>query len=133
MRRIAPLAAVAFWLATLPALAAELVMVEQPGCAYCLQWDREVSEEYGKTTEGRIAPLVRVQLREVEESGYDLARPVNFTPTFVLVEDDTELARIEGYPSEDFFWGLLAMMMKAQLGVDPTDPESVTAYQQAGG
>ncbi|MBV7379149.1 thioredoxin family protein [Maritimibacter dapengensis] len=118
--RLAPaLAAALLWVATLPAFAVELVMVEQPGCAYCRQWDREVSVEYPKTAEGRAAPLVRVQLREVEDSGYDLARPVNYTPTFVLVEDGIELARIEGYPGEDFFWGLLGMMLKAQTGFDP--------------
>ncbi len=35
-----------------------------------------------------------------------------FTPTFVLVENGVELARIEGYPGEDFFWGLLGMILK---------------------
>jgi hypothetical protein len=42
----------------------------------------------------------------------DLARPISFTPTFVLVEDGRELARIEGYPGEDFFWGLLGMLLE---------------------
>ena len=35
-----------------------------------------------------------------------------FTPTFVLVREGRELARIEGYPGEDFFWGLLAAMLR---------------------
>lgn len=121
-RRLALPVAAGLWLASLPVAplaAAELVMVEQPGCAYCRQWDREVSEEYPKTAEGKAAPLVRVQLREVDDSGYDFARPVNFTPTFVLMEEGVELARIEGYPSEDFFWGLLGMMLEAQIGFDP--------------
>ncbi|MBV7409588.1 thioredoxin fold domain-containing protein [Maritimibacter sp. DP1N21-5] len=98
----------------LPALAAELVMVEQPGCAYCRAWNKDVSEEYPKTAEGRAAPLVRVQKDDIATSGITLARPVNFTPTFILTEDGRELARIEGYPGEDFFWGLLGMMLKAQ-------------------
>ncbi|MAM60301.1 thioredoxin family protein [Maritimibacter sp. UBA3975] len=118
------LATLALALAALPALAADLVMVEQPGCAYCRQWDTEVSEEYPKTDEGRAAPLVRVQLRDVQagDTAYDFARPVNFTPTFVLVEDGAELARIEGYPGEDFFWGLLGMMLTAQIGFEPATP-----------
>ena len=37
-------------------------------------------------------------------------RPV-FTPTFILVADGREAGRIEGYPGEDFFWGLLAKML----------------------
>ncbi|WP_138422945.1 thioredoxin family protein [Maritimibacter alexandrii] len=118
MRALAALFAI---FAALPALAADLVMVEQPGCAYCRQWDAELSEIYPKTPEGQAAPLVRVQLVDVQKgrTEFDFARPVNFTPTFVLVEDGAELARIEGYPGEDFFWGLLGMMLKAQIGFDP--------------
>lgn len=119
MRLIAPLAAVALWVSALPALAVELIMVEQPGCAYCRQWNAEVSPEYPKTAEGKVAPLVRVQKSEIDDSGYDFARPVNFTPTFVLFDENKELARIEGYPGEDFFWGLLGMMLKAQVGWEP--------------
>lgn len=117
MRHLFAAVFLALPLAGLPmftARAAELVMVEQPGCAYCRAWDQDVSEEYPKTAEGRAAPLVRVQLATVNDGPYTLARPVNFTPTFLLVEDGAELARIEGYPGEDFFWGLLAMMLKAQ-------------------
>ena len=33
-------------------------------------------------------------------------------PTFVLVEDGRELGRIEGYPGEDFFWGLLGKLLE---------------------
>jgi hypothetical protein len=51
------------------------------------------------------------------------ARPVVFTPTFVLVEDGQELARIEGYPGEDFFWGLLARMLEEHTDYDPDAEE----------
>ncbi len=119
MRLALPLVAAVLWIGTLPAMAVELVMVEQPGCAYCRQWDREVADAYPKTAEGRAAPLARVQMRALDDSGYAFARPVNYTPTFVLVDDKRELARIEGYPGEDFFWGLLGMMLKAQTDFDP--------------
>ncbi|MEM9523423.1 MAG: hypothetical protein AAF982_05430, partial [Pseudomonadota bacterium] len=39
-------------------------------------------------------------------------RPVIYTPTFVLMKDGREYGRIEGYPGEDFFWGLLGRMIK---------------------
>jgi hypothetical protein len=29
----------------------------------------------------------------------------------VLVKDGVEVARLEGYPGEDFFWGLLGRML----------------------
>ena len=40
-----------------------------------------------------------------------LESPVRFTPTFVLVDGDREIGRIEGYPGEDFFWGRLERLM----------------------
>ena len=42
------------------ARAAELVMFEQTGCAWCETFDREIAPIYGKTEEGLRAPLRRV-------------------------------------------------------------------------
>jgi len=106
--------AVLFTLAALPVSgrAAELIMVEQHGCTYCDAWDAEVSPEYAKTDEGKFAPLRRVQLRDGAPEDVRFSRPAVFTPTFILVENGEELARIEGYPGEDFFWGLLDRMLR---------------------
>lgn len=91
----------------------ELMMVEQPGCAWCARWHAEVGPEYPITDEGRAAPLRAQQLRAALPEGITLARPAVFTPTFVLLKDGAEVDRIEGYPGEDFFWGLLAGMIAA--------------------
>jgi hypothetical protein len=32
---------------------------------------------------------------------------VIYTPTFIILSNGAEVARIEGYPGEDFFWPLL--------------------------
>lgn len=98
-------------LIALPVWAAELVMVEQPGCAWCAKWNREISAIYPKTPEGQAAPLRRVDLR-AKPNDLTYARRVLFTPTFILIENGIELARIEGYPGEAFFWGLLGMMLE---------------------
>jgi hypothetical protein len=95
----------------LPARAAELIMVEQEGCVYCEQWDAEIMPIYPKTAESRVAPLRKMDLFDTFPEDVTFARPVNFTPTFVLVEDGVELARIEGYPGEAFFWGLLGRIL----------------------
>jgi hypothetical protein len=39
------------------ARAAELIMFEQAGCAWCETFDREIAPIYPKTAEGRRAPL----------------------------------------------------------------------------
>lgn len=95
------------------AQAADLIMVEEPGCVWCAQWERDLGAIYPKTPEGKFAPLQHVQIRDTRKDtlGFTLTRPVSFTPTFVLIEDGAEIGRIEGYPGEDFFWGLLDQML----------------------
>lgn len=106
------------------ATAAELVMVEEHGCAWCAKWNREIAPIYPKTEEGRAAPLTRMDISEAR-SADTFARPVVFTPTFVLVHEGQELGRIEGYPGEDFFWGLLARLIEAELPPDATNQDLV--------
>jgi hypothetical protein len=99
-----------------------LMMVEEPGCLYCARWFAEVGDAYALTAEGRVAPLLRTQLRETLPVGIALVRPALFTPTFVLLNDGAEVGRIEGYPGEDFFWPLLGQLighLPADLQKDP--------------
>lgn len=88
-----------------------LMMVEQAGCIYCMAWHAEVGQEYPITAEGIAAPLLRQDLRARLPAGVSLLTPAIFTPTFILLVDGQERGRIEGYPSEDFFWPLLANMI----------------------
>jgi thioredoxin-related protein len=90
----------------------QLVMVEQPGCAYCAAWKDEIGVAYPKTAEGAFAPLVLADLHVGPPEGTDYARRVNFTPTFILTDDGQELARIEGYPGENFFWPILSKLLQ---------------------
>lgn len=92
--------------------AAQLVMFEQEGCEWCEVWDEQISAIYPKTSEGQRAPLRRVDLHSERPSDLKDIKAVRFTPTFVLVEDGREIGRIQGYPGEDFFWGLLAQLME---------------------
>ncbi len=93
-----------------PLWAAELVMVQEDGCFWCLRWDSEISAIYPKTDEGKFAPLHRVDIDGIP-ADISVLRPVVFTPTFLVVENGHELARIEGYPGEDWFWPLLAKIL----------------------
>ena len=104
-----------------PLSAAELLIVEQRGCAYCVEWNRTIAPIYPKTAEGAYAPLRRADLHEGPPEGVTYARKVVYTPTFILIDDTGhELSRIEGYPGEDFFWGLLNMMLKARTDFQGT-------------
>lgn len=90
---------------------AELLMFEREGCVWCARWDREVGPAYDRTAEGRAAPLRRIDLGKGGPAEPALARPVRYTPTFVLVEDGREVGRITGYLSNETFWGLLGKML----------------------
>jgi hypothetical protein len=110
--RLVLLGVIYFALSAVNASAAELVMFEHAGCAWCEAFDREIAPIYGKTAEGLRAPLRRV----------DTARPVppdlafidveRLTPVFVLVSGGREIGRIRGYPGAEFFWGLLGVLVK---------------------
>jgi thioredoxin-related protein len=106
-----------------PVAATELVMVEQTGCEWCERWDEEIAPAYPKTTEGKFAPLRRVDLYAIPKD-MKLTRRVNFTPTFLIVEQGQELARIEGYPGADFFWPVLAQLLREHTKYDPNTGEN---------
>jgi len=97
--------------AALPALSAELVMFRSAGCPYCLAWDREIGAVYPKTEIGKTLPLRQVQIDRGKDTSVELKSPIRYTPTFVLVEGGKEKARIEGYPGEFFFWGVLEKLL----------------------
>ncbi|MEN8893190.1 MAG: thioredoxin family protein [Planktotalea arctica] len=94
------------------ALAAELIMVEQKGCHYCEAWMDEIAPAYPNTAEGKFAPLLRRDLHDGAPEGAAYARRVNFTPTFILMDEGQEIGRIEGYPGEDFFWPQFNQQLK---------------------
>ncbi|MFL4469278.1 hypothetical protein ACERZ8_05115 [Tateyamaria armeniaca] len=95
-----------------------LLMAEEVGCIWCARWNEDIGHIYPKTEEGQAAPLQRYDLHS-ETPDVTLKQRVHFTPTFILVQDGVEVGRIEGYPGEDFFWGLLTMMFeRADIPLD---------------
>jgi hypothetical protein len=89
-----------------------LLMLDQTACEWCERWDAEVGVVYAKTAEGKRAPLLRTDIFGPLPEGIALSRRAHFTPTFVLVKDGAEIGRIEGYPGEDFFYGMLQQMLE---------------------
>ncbi len=106
----------AFLLLIFPAAATagdvKLLMFEETGCYWCAQWNADIANIYPKTQEGRTAPLHRVNIHNSLPVDVALKSPPVYTPTFVVVDDGQEIGRIEGYPGEDFFWGLLGRILK---------------------
>lgn len=97
---------------TVGAPAAELLILVQPGCAWCARFDRDIAPAYGHTDEGRRAPLRRVDVTQPWPADLRAVAPERLTPTFVLLDDDgVERGRLRGYPGDNFFWPLLSEML----------------------
>ena len=94
----------------------ELVMFEEQGCAWCRAWHEEIGVIYPKTDESDVAPLRRVDIHDARPEDLQAIKAIHFTPTFVLIDDGREVARLVGYPGEDFFWPLLAQMLEKLPG-----------------
>tara|TARA_R110000787_G_scaffold63679_8_gene143743 strand:- start:71009 stop:71392 length:384 start_codon:yes stop_codon:yes gene_type:complete len=89
-------------------VAAELVMFESESCTWCQRWHDEIGTIYPKTSDARCAPLRRVDIGEARPDDLSDIKGIVYTPTFVLVDAGREVARLVGYPGEDFFWPILA-------------------------
>lgn len=92
--------------------AAELIMFEQTGCAWCETFDREIAPIYPKTIEGHRAPLRRVNIDRPLPPDLAFINVERLAPLFVLIDKGEEIGRIRGYPGEEHFWGLLAALIK---------------------
>ena len=110
-----------------PALAAELIVFEQKGCVWCQRFDREIAPAYEKTTEGKRAPLRRVDIAKPQPLEFAFVQRERYTPVFVLVENGREFGRIRGYPGDTFFWGLLAGMVEKLDRGESATPEPLGA------
>ena len=109
MTMLSMFAAIAFGLAASAASAAVLFFVERVGCPYCLKWEREIAPSYGLSKEGKLAPLRKLDLGAGQPQ--QAARPVRFTPTFLVIERGHEVGRITGYSDEAMFWGMLSQIL----------------------
>lgn len=86
-----------------------LIMIEEPGCSFCLRWRQDVEPGYTNSTEGQRAPLQTAMrgdpaIRQIER--------IVYTPTFVLMQGETEIGRIVGYAGADLFWWQLGELWR---------------------
>ena len=97
--------------AAFSARAAELVVLVQPGCPWCRQFDAEIAPAWPKTPEGRIAPLRRVDITEPWPDDLAGIQRERFTPSFILMHEGREIGRLRGYVGDQFFWFRIAELI----------------------
>ena len=108
-------------LSTSVAFAAQLLVFERAGCRWCKTFDREIAPIYEKSSEGKRAPLRRIDITRPMPADLGFVTVERLTPVFVLVDDGREIGRIRGYPGEEHFWGLLGALMRR---LDETSPKA---------
>ena len=91
--------------------AAELLLLEQPGCPWCARFEAEIAPIWPKTAEGRRAPLRRVDITEAWPDDLAGVPKERFTPTFILLDNGMEVGRLRGYAGDEFFWYLIGELL----------------------
>ena len=95
--------------------ASELIMFDADYCTWCRKWDEEIGVIYGLTPESCQAPIRKVEISDQIPDSISINESVRYTPTFVLIHNQSEVGRIVGYQGEDFFWPMLNDLIEQHL------------------
>lgn len=92
--------------------AIEIIVLEAPGCIYCDLFRSDVKPVYDASPTARAAPLRFLDLNDEAADKLDLTGgPVNIVPTFVVMKDNREVARIPGYLGQENFFRVLHSLL----------------------
>ena len=83
-------------------------------CAYCKAWENEIANIYLKTEFEDQFKLSFIDFSSnADFEKYGISKIVKVTPTFIFLEDKTEVGRIEGYNGQEFFWWQVDEIIKS--------------------
>ena len=83
-------------------------------CAYCKAWENEIANIYLKTEFEDQFKLSFIDFSSnADFEKYGISKIVKVTPTFIFVEDKTEVGRIEGYNGQELFWWQVDEIIKS--------------------
>ena len=118
---------------TSSAYAAEMIMFSMNSCGYCRAFLKEVAPTYADTEHAKILPLRIISMDQKTapkwfDKAYNEKRidPIIGTPTFVIFNDGTEVARLIGYSGKDKFLGDIGKFIdnnRAKLTQAINDPK----------
>ncbi|WP_147180243.1 MULTISPECIES: transcriptional regulator [Alphaproteobacteria] len=95
-----------------------MIVLEQPGCPWCKQFNEEIAPAWPNTPEGHVAPLRRVDITEPWPEDLAAVQRERFTPSFILMHGGKEIGRLRGYVGDQFFWFRIAELI-AELPQQP--------------
>lgn len=80
-----------------------LYVYEIEGCEACAQFHAEALQDYWASQASRSLPLTIVDLNALGTARQPLRSPIRTVPTFVVMRDGIEMARLTGYPGKAAF------------------------------
>jgi hypothetical protein len=80
-----------------------LYVFEIEGCEMCTRFHAEALGDYWTSETSRSLPLTIVDLNALGTARQPLRSPIRTVPTFVVMRDGTEIARLTGYPGKAAF------------------------------
>lgn len=89
-----------------------LLAAHDASCGDFARWQSEVGPSYAATAEGRVAPLLSVNMQGPWPDGLALDSRPRQTPTFILIRDGQEIGRIEGYGEKERFFSQLSDLLR---------------------
>ena len=103
---------IALWFClTSTAYAAEMLMFSTKTCGYCRAFLKEVAPTYADTEHAKLLPLRIISMDQSTaplwfDEAYNEKRidPIVGTPTFVIFNNGTEVARLIGYQGKEKFY-----------------------------
>ena len=83
-------------------------------CAYCKAWENEIANIYLKTEFEDQFKLSFIDFSSnADFEKYGISKIVKVTPTFIFVNEKTEVGRIEGYNGQELFWWQVDEIIKS--------------------
>ena len=103
---------IALWFCLIStAYAAEMLMFSMKSCGYCRAFLKEVAPTYADTEHSKLLPLRIISMdQKTAPKWFDEAYtdkridPIVGTPTFVIFNNGTEVARLIGYQGKEKFY-----------------------------
>ncbi len=89
----------------------QLLVMETPDCIYCKIFRRDVAPTYQASVRAERIPMRFLDINNVSEADLGLTSPVTIVPTVVLVENNKEIGRINGYIGPENFYHSVNYML----------------------
>lgn len=86
----------------------QLIMVTSDHCPSCQAWELDVGRVYDKSPYATTLPLTRVEMGSKMPGGVTFQKPIFGTPTFLIIFNNQEIGRQNGYIDAEMFWWWLS-------------------------